>query len=225
MAIDKNLLLLFMGLVYLKEVNPHTRFAIWKIEETAEELLAKLQLNRSEKAFLERLNKGKRTLNWLGTRVLLRTMLDTPGYIDCPSDENGKPYLVNFPHKISLSHSFDYAACMLSTRYEVGIDMELVKPKIEVIASKFMKPEELAQLQPEHHYVEQLLTCWTAKEAVYKLQGKKGVSFKDNIYIEPFTYQEQGGSIVAHLQGPHQHAIYTVYYERFREFMLGYVMG
>src|SRR5690606_40776804 len=96
--------------------------------------------------------------------------------------------------------SFDYAACMLGTRYEVGIDMELVKPKIEVIASKFMKPEELAQLQPEHHYVEQLLTCWTAKEAVYKLQGKKGVSFKDNIYIEPFTYQERSEEHTSELQ-------------------------
>jgi len=214
-----------MGLVYFKEIDQDTRFAIWKIEETADELLSQLQLGRSERAFLERLNKGKRTLNWLGTRVLLRTMLDTPGYIDCPSDENGKPYLVNFPHKISLSHSYDYAAAMLSTIYEVGIDMELVRPKIQVIAHKFMKPEELAHLHPDQQYTEQLLTCWTAKEAVYKLQGKKGVSFKDHIYIEPFTYQPEGGHIMAHLRGPYQQATYPVYYERFGDFLLGYVMG
>jgi len=212
-----------MALVYQKEINQHTRFAIWKIEESAEELLGKLQLNRSEEAFLARINKGKRTLNWLGTRVLLRTMLDTPGYIDCPSDSNGKPYLVNFPHKISLSHSFDYAACMLSTQYEVGIDMELVKPKIEVIAHKFMQESELSRLA-SHAYREQLYVCWCAKEAIYKLQGQKGVSFKDNIQVEPFTYESNGGVIIAHLKGPYQQATYTVSYERFGDFMLGYVM-
>jgi phosphopantetheinyl transferase len=213
-----------MALVYLKEINQHTRFAIWKIEESADELLSKLQLSRSERAFLERLNKGKRTLNWLGTRVLLRSMLDTPGYIDCPSDENGKPYLVNFPHKISLSHSFDYATVMLSTTHEVGIDMELVKPKIELIANKFMQEGELKQLT-DNQYIEQLYVYWCAKEAVYKLQGKKGVSFKDNIWVEPFSYQSEGGYITAHLRGPYQNATYTVYYERFQEYMLGYVMG
>jgi len=213
-----------MALVYLKEITQHTRFAIWKIEESADELLSKLQLSRSERAFLERLNKGKRTLNWLGTRVLLRSMLDTPGYIDCPSDENGKPYLVNFPHKISLSHSFDYATVMLSTTHEVGIDMELVKPKIELIANKFMQEGELKQLT-DNQYIEQLYVCWCAKEAVYKLQGKKGVSFKDNIWVEPFSYQSEGGYITAHLRGPYQNATYTVYYERFQEYMLGYVMG
>lgn len=213
-----------MALVYLKEINQHTRFAIWKIEESADELLSKLQLSRSERAFLERLNKGKRTLNWLGTRVLLRSMLDTPGYIDCPSDENGKPYLVNFPHKISLSHSFDYAAVMLSTTHEVGIDMELVKPKIELIANKFMQEGELKQLT-DNQYIEQLYVCWCAKEAVYKLQGKKGVSFKDNIWVEPFSYQSEGSYITAHLRGPYQNVTYNVYYERFQEYMLGYVMG
>lgn len=213
-----------MALVYLKEINQHTRFAIWKIEESADELLSKLQLSRSERAFLERLNKGKRTLNWLGTRVLLRSMLDTPGYIDCPSDENGKPYLVNFPHKISLSHSFDYATVMLSTTHEVGIDMELVKPKIELIANKFMQEGELKQLT-DNQYIEQLYVCWCAKEAVYKLQGKKGVSFKDNIWVDPFSYQSEGGYITAHLKGPYQNVTYTVYYERFQEYMLGYVMG
>lgn len=213
-----------MALVYLKEINQHTRFAIWKIEESADELLSKLQLSRSERAFLERLNKGKRTLNWLGTRVLLRSMLDTPGYIDCPSDENGKPYLVNFPHKISLSHSFDYAAVMLSTQHEVGIDMELVKPKIELIANKFMQEGELNQLSA-NQYIEQLYVCWCAKEAVYKLQGKKGVSFKDNIWIDPFSYQSEGGYITAYLKGPYQNVTYKVYYERFQEYMLGYVMG
>lgn len=211
-----------MPLVYEKNIDTHTRFAIWKIAETADELLARLQLNPDELAFLKKLNKGKRTLNWLGTRVLLRTMLHTTGYIDCPSDANGKPYLSNFKDKISLSHSFDYAAVMMSDRYEVGIDMELVKPKIDIISKKFMTSIELDHIGPQDR-VDKLTACWCAKEAVYKLQGNKGVSFKDNMLVEPFKFEPAGGHLFTRLSGSKLDGRYKVYYERFGEYMLGYV--
>lgn len=210
-----------MALVYLRELDNHVRFAIWRIEEPAEDLIGRLQLDQREKALLSRLNKGKRTLHWLATRVLLRTMLNTPGFIDCPSDENGKPYLANFPQRISLTHSFDYAAVMMSDNGEVGIDLELVKPKIVRIADKFMKPEELSVIGDND--VEKLYACWCAKEAVYKLQGNKGVSFKDNMTIHPFAFQDQG-VLILELDAPHRRELFKVYYEKFQEYMLGYVI-
>ncbi len=210
-----------MALVYLRELDNDVRFAIWRIEETAEDLIGRLQLDGREQAILSKLNKGKRTLHWLATRVLLRHMLDTTGFIDCPSDENGKPYLANFPQRISLTHSFDYAAVMMSNNGEVGIDLELVKPKILRIADKFMKQEELEAIGNGH--IEQLYACWCAKEAVYKLQGNKGVSFKDNMTIQPFDYQDQG-VLFLDLEAPDRTDRFKVYYERFQEYMLGYVV-
>ena len=210
-----------MALAYLRELDGQVRFAIWRIEETADDLIARLQLDEQEQAILNRLNKGKRTLHWLATRVLLREMLDTPGYINCPSDENGKPYLANFPQRISLTHSFDYAGVMMSDHGEVGIDLELVKTKIVRIADKFMKPEELSGLTDQHR-IEQLYACWCAKEAVYKLQGNKGVSFKDNMTIRPFEFQDQG-VLSLHLHAPGRDELFKVYYEKFGEYMLGYV--
>src|SRR5690606_34829492 len=82
-----------MALVYLRELDAETKFAIWKIEETATELLDRLQLDDREKSLLERFSKGKRTLHWLASRVLLRYLLKTDTFIACPSDANGKPYL------------------------------------------------------------------------------------------------------------------------------------
>lgn len=211
-----------MALVYLRELENNARFAIWRIEESAEELIASLHLDEREKTILQRLNKGKRTLHWLATRMLLRKMLNTSGHIECPSDENGKPYLANFPQRISLTHSFDYAAAMLSDNGEVGIDLELVKPKILRIADKFMKPDELNSIGTDNT-VEKLYACWCAKEAVYKLQGNKGVSFKDDMTVLPFEYQDQG---ILHLQldATHRHELFKVYYEKFMDYMLGYVM-
>ena len=210
-----------MALAYLRELDPDVRFAIWRIEETADTLIGRLQLDDAERAVLDRLNKGKRTLHWLATRVLLREMLDTPGYISCPSDENGKPYLANFPQRISLTHSFDYAAVMMSSCGEVGIDLELVKTKIVRIADKFMKPGELVHIGGEHR-IEHLYACWCAKEAVYKLQGNKGVSFKDNMTIQPFQFQDQG-VLFLDLDAPGRSERFKVYYEKFGEYMLGYV--
>lgn len=211
-----------MALVYLRELDGKTRFAIWRIEESASELLENVQLNGREKAFFEGLNKGKRTLHWLATRVLLRRMLDTTEYIDCPSDANGKPYLANFPQRISLTHSYDYAAVMMCDDREVGIDLEIVKPKITRIADKFMKTDELAFMQEETK-IEQLYACWCAKEAVYKLQGNKGVSFKDDMTVQPFEYHDQG-TLMLDLHSSMRKETFKVFYERFNEYMLGYVV-
>lgn len=213
-----------MALVYLRELNNQVRFAIWRVEEEADDLLSRLQLNEREREVLASLNKGKRTLHWLATRVLLRYMLDTPGYIDCPSDENGKPYLANFPQKISLTHSFDYVAVMMSEVGEVGIDLELVSPKILRIAHKFMKEQELSFMQDldEPSRIDHLYACWCAKEAVYKLQGNRGVSFKDNMTIQPFQFQNQG-VLQMTLDTEAGHQPFSVYYERFQDYMLAYV--
>lgn len=213
-----------MSLVYLREIDEQTKFAIWRIEESDEDLLSKLQLDEREKAKLASFNKGKRRLHWLATRVLLRTLLNTSKYIDCPSDANGKPYLVNFPQKISLSHSFDYAAAMISTRGEVGIDMEIIKTKVERIQHKFLKPAELDFISRGVNQYEQLYACWCAKEAIYKLQGNSGVSFLNNMSILPFEYQSQGllQLVLNHNQ---RQCIFDVHYEKFNEYMLAYSVG
>lgn len=212
-----------MSLVYLREIDSQTKFAIWRIEESDDDLLAKLQLDEREKATLSSFNKGKRRLHWLATRVLLRTLLNTNLYIDCPSDTNGKPYLANFPQKISLSHSFDYAAAMISTNGEVGIDMEIIETKVERIQHKFLKLEELAFIPNSDIRYEQLYACWCAKEAVYKLQGNPGVSFLQHMTIQPFDYQKQGilSLVLNHDQ---THLTFEVHYEKFNEYMLAYAV-
>ncbi|MGN0003728.1 MAG: 4'-phosphopantetheinyl transferase family protein [Sphingobacterium composti] len=211
-----------MALVYLRELNTQTKFAIWKIEESADELLSKLQLDEIEQEKLRQLSKGKRTLHWLATRVLLRYLLQTNQYINCPSDSNGKPYLPDYPYKISLTHSFEYAGVMLSTQGECGMDLELVMDKVVRIKEKFLKAEELKFINPEHDIL-QLYACWCAKEAVYKLQGNKGVSFLEDMTIQPFNYKPQGVMLLE-LTKEGKTVTYEVYYEQFQNYMLGYAV-
>ena len=211
-----------MALAYLRELDHDTRFAIWKIEETAEELLGKLQLDEEEKCRLQQMSKGKRSLHWLATRVLLRYLLQTDQYIHCPSDANGKPYLPDYPYQISLTHSFDFAGVMLSTKGACGIDLELIKEKVVRIREKFLKPEELQFIRKEDE-VAQMYACWCAKEAVYKLQGNRGVSFLHDMTIHPFTYRAQGVMTVDLFKAQKKFS-FQVYYEKFQDYMLGYVV-
>jgi 4'-phosphopantetheinyl transferase len=212
-----------MAIAYRQRVDDDTEFALWKIEEKAENLYNQLQLDEQEKTYVEQLSNGKRHLHWLGTRVLLRKMLITNDYIDCKVDEHGKPYLVTLPYHISLSHSFDYAAVMISKKNPVGIDIEVIKNKVERIAHKFMRAEELAFVN-ESHKIEQLYACWCAKEAVYKCNGEKEVSFVDNILLEPFNF-ESPGVMQAKLLNEKKEIDYKVEYLKYEDYMIGYVKG
>lgn len=213
-----------MAIAYFKQVDDDTEFALWKIEEDAEDLYAQLQLNEDEKASVEQLRNGKRHLHWLAVRVLLRTMLKTEEYIDCKVDAHGKPYLVNLPYHISLSHSFDYAAVMISKSGQVGIDIEQIQQKVERIAPRFLDPDELAFALADPQKVNNLYACWCAKEAVYKCHGQKEVSFLDNISLSPFTVKPEG-NLQAALDKDDLHLRYTVAYLQYQDYMIGYVKG
>lgn len=212
-----------MAIAYRQQVDEDTEFALWRIEETADELYRQLQLDDEEKAFTKKLSKSKRYLHWLGTRVLLRKLLRTDEYIDCKVDAHGKPYLVSLPYHISLSHSFDYAAVMISKTSPVGIDIEQIKEKVERIASKFMRPEEMAFIANDKK-IEQLYVCWCAKEAVYKCYGQKEVSFADHISLSPFTFQHHD-VLQARLQKGDVNLNYEVNYLQYEDYMIGYVKG
>ncbi|PTS95447.1 4'-phosphopantetheinyl transferase, partial [Pedobacter sp. HMWF019] len=180
-----------MPIVFNKNIDDQTMLSVWKIEETEEQLIAGLQLKQHELDFISSLSNGKRLLHWLSTRLLLRTMLQTTEYIDCRMDDHGKPYLVNIDYEISLSHSFDYAAVMISRNKKVGVDIELIKDKIHKIEQKFLSVEELEQNDLDRT-TEGLYVCWCVKEAIYKWNGRKGLELKKDMYIESFPLQEEG---------------------------------
>jgi phosphopantetheinyl transferase len=209
-----------MALVFKKQVDEKTAIGLWRIEEDAQELISRLQLKHHETDTLLNLSAGKRRLHWLSTRVLLRHLLGDPAYIDCRIDDHGKPYLSNFPHRISLSHSYNYAAVMVSEDKDVGIDIEQISNKIERIAGKFMKDEELAFIASANR-TQHLYICWCAKEAIYKLRGKTGVSFKEHIHLKRFAVADEG-SFDASFETHQLCRMFKVHYEKFEDYMIGY---
>jgi 4'-phosphopantetheinyl transferase len=213
-----------MPVVFSKKIDDQTILSVWKIEETEAELLSGLQLKEHELQIIDTLSTGKRALHWLSTRLLLRTMLNTADYIDCQMDEHGKPYLVNSDTHISLSHSYDYAAVMISKDKKVGVDIELIKMKIKSIKHKFLSDLELAQKQIGDN-INGLYVCWCAKEAIYKWHGKKGLEFRQHIHIKPFKLKNEG-VLNAVVELPEGMQALTVNYFKTKDgYMLGYVVA
>ncbi|NQX42181.1 4'-phosphopantetheinyl transferase superfamily protein [Pedobacter steynii] len=213
-----------MPVVFNKNIDENTILAVWKIEETEEQLLSGLQLKQHELDFISSLNNGKRLLHWLSTRVLLRTMLNTSEYIDCQMDEHGKPFLPNLDYHISLSHSYDYAAVIIGKDRKVGVDIELIKHKIKSIKHKFLSDIELAQKQIGDN-INGLYVCWCAKEAIYKWNGRKGLEFKQDMHIKPFKLKTEG-SLTALVDLPEGTRELSVnYFKTSDGYMLGYVVA
>jgi len=215
-----------MPVVFDLKIDAHTELAVWKIEESHEQLMSGLQLKQHELEIIDSFKSDKRALQWLSTRLLLRTMLDTKEYIDCQMDDQGKPYLVNYDYHISLSHSYDYAAVMISRDSEkkVGLDMEMIKHKIKLVRHKFLSDVELAQKQIGDN-INGLYVCWCAKEAIYKWHGRKELEFKRDIHIKPFKLRDEGEltAVVELPKGPRELSVN--YFKTNDGYMLGYVIG
>lgn len=213
-----------MPAVFNKQIDENTILGVWKIEETEAQLLAGLQLKQHELDIIESLSNGKRSLHWLSTRLLLRKLLKTNDYIDCQMDEHGKPYLVNIDAHISLSHSYDYAAVIVSKTQKVGVDIELIKHKIKSIKHKFLSDIELAQKQIGDN-TNGLYVAWCAKEAIYKWNGKKGLEFRQHIHIKPFKLKNEGSlqALVDLPEGTKQ--LLVNYFKTNDGYMLGYVVA
>lgn len=107
-------------------------------------------------------------------------------------DENGKPFLPDQSQKLSITHSGKMAAIQLSSDAHCGIDVQQISPKVERIASKFVREDEM-EFIPEHQKLEYLNLLWTMKEAVFKHFGTN-VEFKRQIRVLPFLISKNSAT-------------------------------
>ncbi len=107
-------------------------------------------------------------------RAILRKYTEAP--LDFATAEHGKPYLPAAPElKFNLSHSHEMALVAVAQGFEVGVDVERLRPLREcmAIAERFFPPLEaaaLADVAPAERERE-FFRRWTAIEAKLKARG------------------------------------------------------
>ena len=123
--------------------------------------------------------------HWLASRVLLQEVLGAKvekKETQLLKHPGGKPYVPGLDCNISLSHSGEYAAVMVSTSNNVGVDIEEITPRIKKIARRFVNDYEWNHLEGEND-LHTMYLLWAAKEAVFKWYGLGGVDFKRHIKV------------------------------------------
>lgn len=177
--------------------NLSTNISVWKITEDETYFLSRLQLNNEEKEYLKTIKHVGKRLQWLSSRLMIRHHLKTDDFIELRYMEWGQPKLVNFEHHISISHTMDTSAVIVSKDRHVGIDIEKSSSKIKKVAHKFISDKERTQRNCELSQ-DEMMFIWSAKESLYKFYGNGQVDFRKHLWVrlpESFSSGITDGSI------------------------------
>ncbi|MDQ3071978.1 MAG: 4'-phosphopantetheinyl transferase superfamily protein [Bacteroidota bacterium] len=207
----------------IKEINTeaNTRIGIWQVTESPEELKWGLQWGNEDIKKFRAIQDQERSMHWLGSRVLLRKMLDTAKFIDLQVDEYGKPYITNMDINLSISHSGDRVAIMLSDR-KCGIDLQHIEKRIIAISHKFISDHEREDLD-EPHLIEKMYVFWCGKEALYKLHGKRKLDFRQNLYLYPFEWKNKG-VVMGEIKKEGYFKSVDIHYQTLDDYLLAYAV-
>lgn len=124
----------------------------------------------------------------LAAGLLLEELLRNHGYNPelLEIDDNGKLYLPDVKDFFfSLSHSGDYAACVVCD-VPVGVDIQQKRMTKANIAKRFFKTEEVQNIekQPPENRDEMFFRYWTGKESYLKLKGQGILGGLDSFFVD-----------------------------------------
>jgi len=205
-----------MGCITKHYLNEYSILGVWKIEEDLNTLLELVILDPEEKKKYKSFRSTSRKLEFLSVRALLAEIIGNDASI--VYNKNNKPFLRDGSHFISISHSHRLTAILLSTNEKVGIDLEYMSSNISAFSFKYMNRKEKVTKDPElrkyHLYIH-----WCAKEALYKICDKEGISIRNNITIEPFDLHE-AGEIKGKVHTDKINESFFLYYSRYDNYSI-----
>ena len=142
-------------------------------------LCCDMLITASDVASASRFQNDKRRREHLAWRRVVRNELGRGVTIDY--NEVGAP-IVDSPNTyISVAHGGESVAVAIADE-PVGVDIESLDRNYARIKSRFMTPAEESLSTME----EWPAVVWTAKEAIYKLYGKREVDLTEDIHITAF---------------------------------------
>ncbi|MGM9767024.1 MAG: 4'-phosphopantetheinyl transferase family protein [Candidatus Cryptobacteroides sp.] len=178
-----------MALYLKKTLENEAEIAVWKIEETEEELKALCSVPNDEMEEISWIKSESMRKQRLAVRALLDEMFDEKVYLS--HHDNGKPFLENMVTNISITHTDKYVAIILHDYEDVGIDIESLDRDFSAVELKALSEEEIEDLDDDKRN-EQLAIYWCAKEAVFKRVSLYNVDFAEQIEVERFHPRGEG---------------------------------
>lgn len=211
-----------MAIVERIHIEDHGIVGLWHITEPVEELLSMIRFTEGEQETFERFKNKSRKAHWLSYRLAIRQLLGEDRKYSFEYDENGKILLANHDYQLSVTHSGDYSAVIISSKFNVGIDIERISERIKRVAKKFMSKEELKRV-PFLRRSKYLTAIWSAKEALYKVCNNRDITFENHIQIE-LNRVEKKGSMTGMVLTNNILKEYKLYYQFYKNYILVYTI-
>ena len=147
------------------------------------------QLTDAEKERFTTFNSTQRRLEYVATRVLRHRIF---GFEHIHYDKNGAPFIKGEGY-ISISHTKNQVGIAFSKKHAIGLDLEIIQVKAKKVCTKFLNTDEILSLDTNSDL--EMTKAWSAKEALYKIAGRKELNFKSDLHLEKVTESEWIGKI------------------------------
>ncbi|MCK5703060.1 MAG: 4'-phosphopantetheinyl transferase superfamily protein [Cyclobacteriaceae bacterium] len=179
-----------MPITKIEKINSNSFWCSWEISESVDQLRNKIVLSEDGERELEKISHPIKQRERLASRCCIQELVKHVGktYKGITKDKHDKPHLIDLNYHISISHCFPYAVAILHKKLPVGIDIEKPVEQLGRIAHRFLNEYEFADCDGD---IKKLCIYWAGKEAIFKLNGKKGLNFKKNIRISRFLLQDR----------------------------------
>ena len=203
-----------MALLFNKILTPEIHYMVWHLTETTEELWQMANPDDADLAILDDINHDAKKKEYLAGKNAIIQMCELQGlpFLGIYKDEHGKPFLKDNPYEISLTHTLEYIGVVFSKKYPVGIDIEKPRPQIMRILKRLFSEKEVEEVNDD---VDKATIYWSAKEALYKLYGKRKVDFKENLFLENIE-----GYVLGKIKMPDYEAEHKIFVEKLFDYYL-----
>lgn len=207
----------FMPVILEKKYENNISLVIWQITESHDELQAMLPSEILTDAELASISHQQKQVEFFCSRLVIKYLANYLGikYLGIKKDEHGKPYLSGSNWQMSITHTTNYVAAVMHPSEALGMDMEKPSEKLRRIAHKFLSETERIEAEND---IEKLCIYWSAKEALYKLYGKRKVIFNENLFVFPF--QKEQNKITGRLKINEIDEEYSIYVEKIDGYIL-----
>lgn len=128
-------------------------------------------------------NHISRKREFVATRILRHELF---GFEHIHYDANGAPF-IDKEGFLSVSHSRGVVGIAINKHYQLGLDLEEPRANILELGKKFISDKEAELFDATDPGV--VTKIWSAKEALYKLAGRRKIIFRTDLIL---TKDEQG---------------------------------
>lgn len=157
----------------------HIAVLLWQVTETENDLLGLCAGKGIDTTGVCRVSLAKRRIELLVERLLLISLCNKD--MELQHTGSGAPFVAGFGQSVSISHSGGYVALAAGSA-DIGVDIETKASKTLKVRARFLNSQEQSAVALND--VAAHVRAWTAKEAIYKAEGKGTLNCLDGIRLD-----------------------------------------